>query len=167
MLYPADGVGLMSDLLVKLYDLPDAEPKLQRLRSAGVEIRRAMAYERNPVCAWVRKRFGEGWAGECEAGFSRQPVSVFLAIRDRRLLGFACYDCTFKGAFGPTGVQESERGQGIGAALLLRCLDAMGAEGYAYAFIGGAGELAFYERACGAVEIPGSTPGPYPPNLRV
>lgn len=157
----------MSDLLVKLYDLPDAGPELERLRGAGVEIRRAMAHERNPVCAWIRERFGEGWAGECEAGFSRQPVSVFLAVRDGELLGFACYDCTFRGAFGPTGVMAGERGRGIGAALLLRCLDAMAAEGYAYAVIGDAGELAFYQRTCGAVEIPGSTPGIYPPKLTV
>lgn len=162
MLYPTE---VMADLLVRLYALPDVKPKLEALRAAGVEIRRAMAYERRPVCAWVREHFGEGWAGECEAGFSGHPLSCFVAARAGRLVGFACYDCTFKGAFGPTGVLQGERGQGIGAALLLSCLHAMAAEGYAYAVIGGAGDLAFYERACGAVEIQGSTPGIYPPKL--
>ena len=32
-------------------------------------------------------------------------------------------------------------------------------EGYSYAVIGGVGPREFYERACGAFEIPGSDPG--------
>lgn len=159
--------GAMPDLLVKLYGLPDLKPRIEALQEMGVEVRRAMAYERHLLCTWVRGQFGDGWASECEAGFSNHPVSCLVAAKEGRLAGFACYDCTFKGAFGPTGVLESERGRGIGAALLLSCLHAMAAEGYAYAVIGGAGELAFYERTCGAVEIPGSTPGIYPPKLLV
>ena len=34
---------------------------------------------------------------------------------------------------------DSEQGKGIGKALLLRCLHALRAEGYAYAIIGGVG----------------------------
>jgi hypothetical protein len=33
--------------------------------------------------------------------------------------------------------------------------------GYAYAIIGGAGPVAFYQRECGAIEIPHSAPGIY------
>ena len=62
--------------------------------------------------------------------------------------------------FGPTGVLESFRGQGVGSALLLAALFAMKAEGYAYAIIGGAGKQAgFYERLAGASGIAGSDPG--------
>ncbi len=84
----------------------------------------------------------------------------------RRIVGFACFDCTWKGFFGPTGVLESLRGRGIGAALLLASLFAMRAEGYAYAVIGAANtQPGFYERVAGAVPIPGSDPGPYPEML--
>jgi hypothetical protein len=55
---------------------------------------------------------------------------------------------------------------GIGTALLLLTLDAMAAEGYAYAIIGAAGPADFYARAVGAVPIAGSTPVIYPNLLR-
>lgn len=155
----------MPDLLVKLYELPDAKAKLDALRLQGFSVRRAMAYERAPVVRWVRERFGEGWAGECEVAFSRQPIACHIATRDGRVLGFACHDATALGLFGPTGVEEDERGRGLGAALLLASLHAMAHRGYAYAVIGGAGSLGFYERVCGATEIAGSTPGLYTDRL--
>jgi hypothetical protein len=155
----------MPDLLVKLYELPDATAKLEALRLEGIRVRRAMAYERAPLLRWVRERFGEGWAGECEVAFSRQPIACHIATRDGRILGFACHDATALGLFGPTGVDEAERGRGLGAALLLASLHAMAHRGYAYAVIGGAGSLGFYERVCGATEIAGSTPGLYADRL--
>jgi len=155
----------MPDLLVRLYGLPEIGPQRAALAGKGVRIRRAMAYERHVVAGWVEGAFGEGWASECEAAFSNHPVSCFIAEREGRVLGFACYDATCKDFFGPTGVAEEERGRGIGAALLLECLHAMAAQGYAYGIIGGAGSVAFYEKSVGAIEIPGSTPGIYPPKL--
>jgi hypothetical protein len=151
----------MPDLLVKLYELPDATAKPEALRLQGIRVRRAMAYERAPVVRWVLERFGEGWAGECEVAFSRQPIACHIATREGQVLGFACHDATALGLFGPTGVEEKERGHGLGAALLLASLQAMAHRGYAYAVIGGAGSLRFYERVCGATEISGSTPGLY------
>jgi hypothetical protein len=114
----------------------------------------------------VRQHFGEGWASECEVSFARLPISCFRAQRGQDVLGFACYDATAKGLFGPTGVLERERKQGIGTALLLVTLHAMAAEGYAYGIIGGAGPAAFYAKAVGAVPIAGSTPGIYANLLR-
>jgi GNAT superfamily N-acetyltransferase len=156
---------LMPDLLVRLYGLPDLQPRLKALLDKGVRTRRAMAYEKHLVSAWVSAAFGEGWASECEAAFSNHPVSCFIAERGGRIVGFACHDATYKDFFGPAGIQEEERGHGIGAALLLQCLHAMAEQGYAYAIIGGAGSVPFYERIAAAIEIPGSTPGIYPPKL--
>ena len=133
--------------------------RVAALHDAGIDVRRALATERHLVVAWVRRHFGEGWASECEVGFGRLPTSCFLAQRDQEVLGFACYDATAKAFFGPTGVLESERRQGIGTALLLLTLHAMAAEGYAYAIIGGVGPAEFYAKAVGAVPIAGSTPG--------
>jgi predicted N-acetyltransferase YhbS len=64
-----------------------------------------------------------------------------------------------KGYFGPTGVAESARGIGLGKALLFKALEALRDDGYAYGVIGGVGPREFYEKACGAFEIPGSDPG--------
>jgi predicted N-acetyltransferase YhbS len=77
------------------------------------------------------------------------------------VVGFACHDTTYKNFFGPTGVDESQRGRGLGKALLLACLHAMAAQGYGYAIIGGVGPAEFYAKTVGAVEIEGSTPGIY------
>jgi GNAT superfamily N-acetyltransferase len=153
-------------MLVRLYDLPEPSARIAALHQAGVDVRRALAPERHVVVSWVRQQFGEGWASECEVSFARLPISCFRAQRGQDVLGFACYDATAKAFFGPTGVLETERRQGIGTALLLAALQAMAAEGYAYAIIGGAGPAEFYAKTVGAVPIAGSTPGIYADLLR-
>jgi GNAT superfamily N-acetyltransferase len=153
-------------MLVRLYDLPEPSARIAALHQAGVDVRRALAPERHVVVSWVRQQFGEGWASECEVSFARLPISCFRAQRGQDVLGFACYDATAKAFFGPTGVLETERKQGIGTALLLAALQAMAAEGYAYAIIGAAGPAEFYAKAVGAVPIAGSSPGIYADLLR-
>jgi GNAT superfamily N-acetyltransferase len=146
----------MPDMLVKLYDLPAIpEPP------AGIVIRRAMPYERHEVVPWVRDVFGASWASEVESAFSHLPVRCYIATDAGRVVGFACHDATCKNFFGPTGVAEQARGQGIGRVLFLHCLHAMQADGYAYAIVGGAGPTGFYEKTVGAVAIDGSVPGIY------
>ncbi|MGC8724592.1 MAG: GNAT family N-acetyltransferase [Acidobacteriota bacterium] len=151
----------MPDLLVKLYELPDAEGPRAALGERGITIRRAMPYEKHLVSSFVARAFGEGWASEAEVSFANHPVSCFLATREGAILGFACYETTCRNFFGPTGVLEAHRGAGVGAALLLASLQAMQALGYAYAIVGGADSTGFYERVAGATEIPGSDPGIY------
>ncbi len=146
----------MSDLLVKLYALP-ALP----VPSPGANVRRAFTAEKRLVSDWVGAQFGAGWASECEAAFARLPVACFIALREGELLGFACYDATARGFFGPTGVAESERKQGFGLALLRAALHDMASQGYAYAIIGRPESADFYRKHVSAVEIPGSDPGFY------
>jgi ribosomal protein S18 acetylase RimI-like enzyme len=147
-------------MLVKLYDLPPAAPEAARLAANGVSCRRAESYERAAVLGFVRERF-PNWGDELLAGFASVPPTVYIAERSGTVLGFACYNATRPNYFGPTGVDPGERGKGIGRALLLQCLEALAAEGYAYAIIGGVGPAAFYEKAVGATVIPGSEPGIY------
>ena len=151
----------MADMLVRLYALPDPGPAIARAASLGVTIRRPEPAEREATIAWVAATFTEGWAAECRIAFDTQPPSCLVALRDRNLVGFACHDCTRRNFFGPAGVADAARGQGIGAALTLAALSAMDASGYAYAIIGGVGPSAFYAKVAGAVPIEGSTPGIY------
>ncbi|GIL11355.1 MAG: N-acetyltransferase [Chloroflexota bacterium] len=151
----------MPDMLVKLYTLPPLEPELEAMRAAGVDLRRALPPEKHVVTAWVRLHFSEAWASECDVAMSHHPVSCFVATENNHLLGFACYDATIKGFFGPTGVSEAARGRGIGRALLMACLHDMRAQGYGYGIIGAAGPTGFYEKAVGAIEIADSWPGIY------
>ncbi len=149
------------DMLVKLYTLPPLEPVLAHQRQQGILVRRALAPEKHHVLSWVKSHFDENWVSETDAAFARLPVSCFIAVLNHEMLGFACYDATAKGFFGPTGVGEAARGHGTGKALLLACLHDMRAQGYGYAIIGGVGPVAFYEKAVGAVVIPDSTPSIY------
>ena len=151
----------MPDLLVKLYELPDVRPHVDKLQMEGITVRRAMAYEKRQVVKWVEDNFGQGWAGECEVAFARSPISCFIATENTSVIGFACYDSTAKNFFGPIGVAEQARNRGIGKALLLSALDEMSHIGYAYAIIGGVKSAAFYMTTVGAIEIPGSSPGVY------
>lgn len=146
------------DMLVKLYELPDATERIKALESEGICIRRPIGPENYAVIDWITENFARIWGGEAENAFFRSPRSIFIATRGTELLGFACYDATAKGFFGPTGVDKNERGKGIGAALLLACLHAMKDEGYGYAIIGGVGPVKFYEKVCGAtvIEMEGS-----------
>ena len=149
------------DMLVKLYALPDSGPAYDRLHQAGIILRRALAPEKHKVITWVRDHFSEAWASEAEVAFSRQPVSCFIAIENKNIVGFACHDATCPNFFGPTGVSPEAQQNGIGKALLFACLEDMKHQGFGYAIIGGVGPAEFYAKAVGAVAIEGSEPGIY------
>lgn len=148
-------------MLVRLYDLPESALLYDDVAKKGVTLRRARAFEKHTVAAFVKEHFSAKWVSELEVALSRQPITCFIATREKQILGFACYDTTLRGFFGPTGVSEDARGLGVGKALLFKSLEGLRDLGHAYAIIGGVGPREFYEKACGAIEIPGSDPGTY------
>jgi GNAT superfamily N-acetyltransferase len=85
---------------------------------------------------------------------------------ERKLVGFAAYECTRRAFFGPTGVAPDARGKGIGNALLLASLWSLREMGYVYAIIGNAGPVRFYQQTVGAIIIPDSEPGIYTDSLK-
>ncbi len=151
----------MADLLVKLYAIPSSTPETGKLKAAGIAIKRAIGPEKQAVSEWVEQKFSRAWASECEVALSAQPATCFLAVKNKKIVGFACYDSTSKGFFGPIGVDEAERTGGIGKALLIRTLEAMREAGYGYGVIGWAGPVDFFKKTVGATIIEGSEPGVY------
>jgi len=151
----------MADMLVRLYDLPDAQGLLDELAGEEIVVRRAQPWELTAVRRFIEEHFSRGWADETTLGFARQPISVFIAQEGRRMVGFAAYECTARNFFGPMGVDEAYRKRGIGAALTLACLHALREMGYGYAIIGAAGPEDFYAKVCGAEPIADSKPGIY------
>ena len=147
------------DMLVKLYEVQDCPELMEKLKAEGVLIKKAMTPDLTKITAWVKETFGQGWADECTAGILGD--GCWIAVKDKKVIGFACYDATMKDFFGPTGVAEDMRGRGIGRALLIRCMISMRERGYAYAVIGSAGPKDFYKKAVGAIPIEGSIPGAY------
>jgi len=151
----------MPDMLARLYALPDAAPFRARAEAAGYRIRRAEPWDRLRLREFVRSNFQELWAMEADRAFNHTPITCHLATHERSIVGFGVYESTRRGFFGPTGVREDLRGSGLGAALLLACLESMREMGYGYAIIGGVGPAKFYEKVVGATIIPDSDPGVY------
>jgi predicted N-acetyltransferase YhbS len=147
----------MPDLLVNLLKLPEAEP----LADTAIIIRRAQPFEFSKVHSFIAGNFGKAWADEASVGFATKPVTVFIATVEGRIVGFAAYECTRRGFFGPTGVGMEDRGKGIGKALLFASLEGLREMGYVYAIIGGAGPIEFYQTTVRAIVIPDSDPGIY------
>ena len=151
----------MPDMLVRLYDL-DFSKSQKEIFEGELRIIRVLAPDNTRVVSFVRDHFGEGWACECEKALRNNPATCFVAIVDKAMAGFACYDATARGYFGPTGVVGQYRRKGIGKALLLSCLMDMWDHDYGYAIIGWTDEaVEFYRKAVGATVIEGSTPGIY------
>jgi GNAT superfamily N-acetyltransferase len=151
----------MPDMLVNLLKLPPLEPVLDEMEHAQIVIRRAQPFEMSKVREFVEKNFSVAWADEISVGFANKSVSVYIAVLEKEIVGFAAYECTRRGFFGPTGVIESVQGRGIGKALLLACLWGLREMGYVYGIIGRAGPIEFYQTTVGAIVIPDSEPGIY------
>jgi predicted N-acetyltransferase YhbS len=155
----------MPDMLVSLHSL-ETLALARKAAGVSINIRAALPPEMHLVVEWVARHFSANWASEVTVAFSRQPVACLVAIEDGELLGFACYDTTARGFFGPTGVATNVRGRGIGLALFAASLQMLKSLGHAYAFIGDAGPTDFYVKAAGAIAIPARDKGIYEGMLR-
>jgi mycothiol synthase len=86
-----------------------------------------------PLLAWMRQEFAGDWQRFAREAMTRitlgefRPDNLWIAHEDGKVLGYCQHDNA--GRFGPFGVSESERGRGIGAVLLFKCLEAMRSKG--------------------------------------
>ena len=152
----------MPDMLVKLYDLGDTHRYDARVAAHGMMVRRMDAWDRPAVRRFINQHFTENWAAEADFAFSHgHPITGFVATKDGEVVGFAVYESSRRGYFGPMGVREDLRCSGAGAALLFRCLESMWEMGYGYAIVGWVGPASFYEKVCGATVIADSDAGVY------
>lgn len=132
-----------SDLIVNLYD-----NNLECNITEGLTVVRIFPTDYEILNDFIGKHFSKGWQNEIKAGLYQPNPTVFVAVKNHQIIGFAGYDCSAKGYFGPTGVNPDYQKQGVGTALLLTTLKAMKDAGYGYAVIGGAGDkiLEFYSK---------------------
>ncbi|HYC58410.1 MAG TPA: GNAT family N-acetyltransferase [Thermoanaerobaculia bacterium] len=112
----------------------------------GLRARRSRSDE---VLAFVEREFGRIWRFEAAKAFDTDPPTAFV---DENLTGFSVHDVNNRGLgfFGPTGVEKSARGKGIGCRLLLASLADLRRLGYAKAVIPWTDALDFYRKCCGA-----------------
>lgn len=112
------------------------------------------------VLDFVRKEFPneKGWLQEINHAL--HETKCVISVIHNEIIGFACYDCTGKGYFGPFGVAKKHRAKGVGTELLYECFDNMKHANYGYAIIGWVDDTAkgFYEKTSNALYIPNSSP---------
>jgi hypothetical protein len=149
----------MHDMLAKLYNIADDWSFLQEQEKMGVIIRKPMGTEKHVTIEWVKENFQEAWASEVDRSLCHTPMTCFLAVQEKSIIGFSCYDSVALGVFGPTGVLPEFRCRGTGRALLMAALLDMKLKGYGYAIIGGVGPAEFYRKTVDAQDIPDSAPG--------
>ncbi|MFD2923188.1 GNAT family N-acetyltransferase [Halobacillus naozhouensis] len=122
-------------------------------------VRKVKHNDFDELVKYVEQNYSYEWSKTIKDGFKSRNPSIYIALNNKEgIIGFAAFD-VFKNKkcyFGPMGVSESNRTDGIGYSLLHHCLRDMKEIGYEYAIIGGAGPIEFYEKACNAVVIPSS-----------
>ncbi|KAA0546930.1 GNAT family N-acetyltransferase [Bacillus sp. BGMRC 2118] len=139
------------DLTVKLADL-----NFDKFLDKDVEIRRMKKEDYDNLCQFVLAEFGIRWTQAIDNGVKQEKIPIIMAMLNGEVMGFSCYDVVGnkKCIFGPMGTAKSERGKGIGRALLHQSLRYMKQRGYEYAIISQAGPIEFYELNCDAKLIP-------------
>ena len=151
----------MPDMLIKLFDLDDDWSFIAAQKEQGITIHKPIGPEKHLLVDWVADHFSPGWAAEADIATTNTPRSCFTAVKASKFIGFAGYDATALGYFGPIGVEKSERGKGTGQALLRACLLDMKLKGYGYAIVGDVKDPEYYQKVVGAIEILDSSPGIY------
>jgi GNAT superfamily N-acetyltransferase len=87
---------------------------------------------------------------ESGQAYQNEPVSAFVARRAGQVCGFVAHSVSGPGEFGPMLTAASLRGQGIGVALLKRCLADLQRLSYRRAEIIWAGPISFYAKVVDA-----------------
>ena len=144
---------MVSDMIVNLY----ARDRWRFKNEYGTRV--AFPSDSERVLDFVRTEFPKEHGWLMEIAHALQENKCIISVVEHKIVGFACYDCTGKGYFGPFGVAKSHRGKGVGTEIFYECLDGMKTCGYGYAIIGWVGKArGFYEKEANAWCIPDSEP---------
>jgi GNAT superfamily N-acetyltransferase len=129
----------------------DTRKEEEFLAGQGFEIRRARCGDEEALAEFLEAHF-PSWAAEVGVTLGHDPVTLHLAVKESRVVGFAAHDANNIGTgwFGPMGTDPALRGKGIGGVLLLRCLQDMKKAAYRTAIIPWVGPIAFYAHYAGA-----------------
>lgn len=151
---------MVGDMIVNLY-----QKDLWR-DTRKYNIKRIFPSDKERLMSFIKKNFPDekGWLIEAEHAWHNG--NVYVAVECEKIIGFACYDSSGKGYFGPFGVNKDYRSKGVGTELFYACLDAMKNDGYGYAIIGWVADkeddehspVEFYEKTSQAKYIPSSNP---------
>ncbi|MBV2122761.1 MAG: GNAT family N-acetyltransferase [Candidatus Thiodiazotropha sp. (ex Ctena orbiculata)] len=150
-----------NDLLIKLYEMNFDQLLSSNKLNPDITVRKPIGTDRRLLIEWAEQHYPDVWLSEIETALANRPGSCYIAQQQSTIIGFACYDATALGYFGPLGVIEAAKGQGVGRRLTLGCLREMHLKGYGYAIVGMPSSSDFYRKIAPIIEIPDSDPGFY------
>jgi len=123
------------------------------LSRRGVTMRIARSDERERIRGWVLDKSGANWAYEAARAVGPASSGVWIAEEGGQIIGFSVYGSLETHWFGPIGVSEERRKEGIGSVLLFRTLESMKTLGTPRAVIPWTGHLFFYSQVPGIVGL--------------
>jgi len=113
---------------------PEVAEREKQLAERGITVRPMQPEDILPLLSFLRENFGWDWYRfyqesllEINTQGGQNRISIFVALHEGCVIGCSHHRLE---RFGPFGVQEAWRGQGIGSILLARCLREMRAKGY-------------------------------------
>ena len=86
----------MADMLVKLYNIPNSHSIEEKLLKEGVKIKKALAPDRRRIIDFSGICAEEDYSDEVKAAFSNNPITCYIATKEKKIIGFACYEASAK-----------------------------------------------------------------------
>lgn len=86
----------MADMLVKLYDIPFSYALEERLSEEGIRIKKALAPDRSRIIEFSKICAKDDYSDEVNAAFCNNPITCYIATKEKKIIGFACYEATAK-----------------------------------------------------------------------
>jgi predicted N-acetyltransferase YhbS len=144
--------GCEVDMTVDLLTAPlDTHAAEERLRSAGIVIRRADAADDGPLQASLAAIWIPDWIAALTAALRDGHGGLHVALQGERYVGFCAYGVNRLHETGPLGTSPDLRGLGIGGTLIKRCLADLRDRGLSTADLSWAGPLSYFSRTLNAV----------------
>ena len=129
------------------FEIPEMVVDLQdKFKQSGFTIRIPDAIEKEGIMSWVLEIFGPVWSYETVMSFRHKPPGVVIAEQDGEIVGFAGFGSLELEWFGPLGVVEDPKYEGLSTVLLYRALWEMKLRGQRTAVIPWASHLFFYSQ---------------------
>lgn len=131
---------------------PPTVSELRRLEEAGVTVRRGAIEDADALARHTASEWSEVWARETQVALHRSLPSIFLALADGEVIGFAAHGVLRATHFGPLATVPAWRRIGVGGILTRLALVDMAVHGDRFGEIAwvNVDAIPFYSRSANA-----------------
>lgn len=143
--------GVEFTLAVDLPGNPHLEEPLAARKTTTVRLQRARDEDLGWILDGMSEDWPDTWPAEVTAALLGQQGGVIVAGDNAHgLLGFCAWGVNRDDEVGPLGVLPSQRGHGLGSALIREAMRQVRSDGFTVGVLPWVGPLAFFSRVLGA-----------------